>query len=79
MKTIAITIGEDMLRRIDAISRAKSEAGTNRSQFIREAIKAHVAMIEKVREEERERQILKRHRNRLHRQAMALIKEQAES
>jgi metal-responsive CopG/Arc/MetJ family transcriptional regulator len=71
MKTIAITIGEDMLNRIDAI------AGANRSRLIREAIGDHLDRIEKASEEEREGEILKRNRRKLHQQALALIKEQA--
>jgi metal-responsive CopG/Arc/MetJ family transcriptional regulator len=71
MKTIAITIGEDMLNRIDAI------AGANRSRLIREAIGDHLDRIEKVSEEKREGEILKRNRRKLHQEALALIKEQA--
>ena len=77
MKTIAITIEEDTLRRIDALRGQKGQHGKNRSQFIRSAIKDHLARIEKHSEEEREREIFRRNRRKLHRQALALIKEQA--
>ena len=77
MKTIAITIGEDMLQRIDEITGDNRQAAGNRSQFIREAIKEHIARIQKIAEEEREREIFKRNRSKLHREALALIKEQA--
>jgi metal-responsive CopG/Arc/MetJ family transcriptional regulator len=78
MKTIAITIAEDMLIRIDAVAIKDGQATANRSRFIREAIGDHLARIEKAREEEREREILKRNRHKLRQQALALIKEQAE-
>jgi metal-responsive CopG/Arc/MetJ family transcriptional regulator len=74
MKTIAITIEEDMLKRIDAIAETRESA--NRSQFIREAIRDHLARVEKRAEEERERSIFRRHRLKLRQQAVALIKEQ---
>ena len=77
MKTIAITIEEDDLRRIDDLAGSMSERPLNRSQFIREAVRDYLARIEKAAEEEREREIFKRNRHRLHQQALALIKEQA--
>ena len=77
MKTIAITIGEDMLNRIDTVAVRTGQPTANRSRFIREAIGDHLARIEKACEEEREREILKRNRRKLHQQALALIKEQA--
>ena len=77
MKTIAITIEEDILQRIDqAVGKAKG-APVNRSQFIREAVRDYLARMEKTVEEEREREIFRRNRRRLHQQAVALIKEQA--
>ena len=54
MKTIAITIGEDMLRRIDEITEGSSSAG-NRSQFIREAVSERLRRIDRISEEEREK------------------------
>jgi predicted DNA-binding protein len=77
MKTIAITIEDNMLKRIDAIAAADSKSTANRSLFIREAIRAHLAALEKAREELREREIFRRNRSRLHKQALALVKEQA--
>ena len=74
MKTIAISIDEDMLRRIDLLG-----AATNRSQLIRKAVQEYLTHIESVGEEEREREIFKRHRRTLERQAIALVKEQAKS
>lgn len=77
MKTIAITMEEDDLRRIDDAARKVSGAPHNRSQFIREAVRDYLSRIEKAAEEEREREIFKRNRRRLHQEALALIKEQA--
>lgn len=76
MKTIAITIDEDILRRIDDVAAGQGKLAVNRSKFIREAVKDHLARIERASEEEREREIFRRNRSRLHKQAVALIKEQ---
>ena len=75
MKTIAITLEEDMLRRIDEIT--EGLAAGNRSQFIREAVSERLRRIDRISEEEREKEIFSRNRQRLKRQALALIKEQA--
>lgn len=77
MKTIAITIDEDMLQRIDRLVAAGAAAARNRSQIIRQALQEFVARRERLAEEEREREIFRRHRQRLARQANALVKEQA--
>ena len=76
MKTIAITIDDDTLRRIDELTESSSSAG-NRSQFIREAVRERLRQIERLSEEKREKEIFRRNRQRLQRQALALIKEQA--
>ena len=72
MKTIAITIGTDILSRID-------HTATNRSEFIRTAVDDYLSRMERADQEERERQILKRNRERLRREAIALIREQAKA
>ena len=77
MKTIAITIEEDDLKRIDKLASSGAGQQINRSQFIREAVRDYLARIEKAAEEEREREIFSRNRHRLHQQALALIREQA--
>ncbi len=74
MKTIAITIDEDILERID---KAAAPGGRTRSGFIREALRDYLFRIESQAEEEREREIFKRHRDRIHSQALALIDQQA--
>ncbi len=77
MKTIAITIDEDLLQRIDRLVAENLIAGHNRSRIIRQAIQEFVARLERLAEEERERAIFRRHRQRLARQAAALVREQA--
>ena len=70
MKTIAITIENAVLHRIDKVA-------SNRSEFIRKAVDEYLEEIERIGEETREREILRRNRDKLHRQAIALIKDQA--
>ena len=76
MKTIAITIEDDILERIDRLS-AATQNTSNRSRIIREAVREYLTRVERLAEEERERQIFRKHRGRLARQAAALVKEQA--
>ena len=76
MKTIAIAIDEDTLERIDEIVQ-KSAPRTNRSRVIRAAVKEFVATELQRDREAREREIFKKNRVRLERQARALISEQA--
>ncbi len=77
MKTIAITIDEHLLRQIDRLVAENLTAARNRSQIIRQAIKDFVTRQECLTEEEHEREIFHRHRQRLARQAAALVQEQA--
>lgn len=77
MKTIAITIDEHMLQRIDRVLTDGGTARRNRSQIIRQAVQEYVERLERLAEEEREREIFRRRRRRLARQAAALVKEQA--
>jgi metal-responsive CopG/Arc/MetJ family transcriptional regulator len=74
MKTISITIDEHLLQQIDRVVADNGKA--NRSQIIRQAIKEFVMQQERLTEEERERKIFRQHRQRLERQANALVKEQ---
>ena len=75
MKTIAITIDEPTLGRLDRLrGRARSK---NRSEIVRQAVKDYLARLERLEEEEREREILRRHRARLKRQSAALVRGQA--
>jgi metal-responsive CopG/Arc/MetJ family transcriptional regulator len=79
MKTIAITIDEQILSRIDEMIdlARKSGAKGNRSLVIREAVKAYVLQHERTSEGAREAAIIRRHRGRLRRQAQAAVREQA--
>jgi len=75
MKTIAITIDEAMLESLDRL--AGSHDAPNRSKIIRAAVGEYLLRLARVAEEERERDVFRRHRGRLQRQAAALVKEQA--
>jgi metal-responsive CopG/Arc/MetJ family transcriptional regulator len=77
MKTIAITIDEAMLDSVDRLAGVHHGDSPNRSKIIRAAIKEYLERIEREAEEEREREIFRRHRGRLQQQAAALVKEQA--
>jgi metal-responsive CopG/Arc/MetJ family transcriptional regulator len=79
MKSIAITIDEDMLNRLDHLVGRGSGAGTlrSRSRVIREAVKEYIMRHERLAAEEREATIIRRHRVRLMQQARAAIREQA--
>jgi metal-responsive CopG/Arc/MetJ family transcriptional regulator len=75
MKTIAISIDETTLARVDRL--AGRRGTTNRSRVIREAVQDYLARLERAAEDEREDAIVRRHRARLARQAHALVREQA--
>lgn len=72
MKTIAITIDNDTLERVDRLG------GRNRSRVIRLAVQEYVARLDRLAEEEREAAVIRRHRGRLARQARALVRAQAQ-
>jgi metal-responsive CopG/Arc/MetJ family transcriptional regulator len=72
MRTIAITIDDVTLERVDRVGRGRS-----RSSVIREAVREYVAHLERLADEEREAAIVRRHRGRLARQARALVRAQA--
>ena len=78
MKTIAMTIDEASLERIDQLT-AKDSTWKSRSQVIRQAVHRFVAELERADEEAREREVFRRNATRLDRQAAALIEEQAKS
>ena len=78
MKTIAITIEESALDRLDRLIRKGAGKRRNRSEVIRRAVEEYIARLERQLEEERERAIIHRHRHRLRREAAALVKEQAQ-
>jgi metal-responsive CopG/Arc/MetJ family transcriptional regulator len=74
MKTIAITIEETMLERVDELA---EKEGLNRSEFVREAVQDYVSHKDAEVEEEREREIFRKHKKKLKRQTSALVREQA--
>jgi len=76
MKTIAITIDDDILDRIDHLMERLPQR-TNRSKIIREAVREYLVRVERTHEEEREREIFRKNRKLLERQAEVLVKEQA--
>lgn len=73
MKTIAITIEEETLDRIDAVLSGKNGAWKTRSEFVRMALQEFMRSIE----HEREREIIRKNSGKLKKQAAALVKEQA--
>lgn len=77
MKTIAITIAEDTVDRVDKLVNQQESSWGSRSEFVRQALRDYLAGLEKRHQEEKEREIFRRYRQRLNRQAAALIQEQA--
>ncbi len=76
MKTIAITIDEMTLKLLDELTASSPKPG-NRSALVRAALREFAERTQRRELEAREDRILKRHRQRLARQAAALIAEQA--
>ena len=72
MKTIAITIDEETLARVDRLGR-----GRDRSKLIRLAVREYVTHLELQAQHEREGEVVRTHRQRLNRQARALVREQS--
>jgi metal-responsive CopG/Arc/MetJ family transcriptional regulator len=70
-----VTIDEPTLDAIDRI--ARSGPRTSRSLIVRRALGEFVARREEAEREERERQVVAKHRDRLARQARALVAVQA--
>jgi len=77
MKTIAITIDEKTLKRIDRLKVDGNAPFRSRSEVIRQAAQEFVSRFERLTEEDREREIFRKNRRRLDRQSRELIKEQA--
>lgn len=77
MKTLAITIDEDLLERVDRLAGRGSGSARNRSRFIRQAVSDYVSRLERAAEDEREAGIVRRHRGRLAQQARSLALQQA--
>src|SRR5437762_6944885 len=77
MKTIAMTIDEPTLKRLDHLMASEVVPWKSRSEVIRHAVQKFIRELERADEEKREGEIFRRHGHRLNRQAAALIKEQA--
>lgn len=76
MKTIAVTIDEETLARIDELT-ASSDRFASRSALVRDALAAYVARERRLGEEKRERRVLRKHKQSLNRELEVLIEEQA--
>ncbi|MCL4513154.1 MAG: hypothetical protein M1421_03980 [Candidatus Eremiobacteraeota bacterium] len=77
MKTIAVTIDEPTLRRIERLLAVKNPGWRNRSEVFRQAVYEFVARREKEMEEAREKEIFRRFKRRLNQQTKFLIRTQA--
>lgn len=77
MKTIAISIENETLERMDQLTAMNGLRFRNRSRMIQEAMRDYLSRMETLIEEDREREIFRHHRGSLSRQAKALVKEQA--
>jgi metal-responsive CopG/Arc/MetJ family transcriptional regulator len=71
MKTIAITIDDDLLARVDRLG------GGNRSLLVREAVAQYVGRREREAADAEEDAVIRRHRRRLARETAALVRAQA--
>lgn len=71
MKTIAITIDEDLLARLDRLD------GGNRSLMVREAVAQYIVRRERETADAHQQEIIRRNRRRLAREAAALVRAQA--
>ena len=77
MKTIAVTMDEDTLGRLDRLT-SKSDRARSRSALVRQAVREFADRHRRQTEEERERAVLRKHRDDLHKEAVALVRAQAE-
>ncbi len=75
MKTIAITVDDETLALIDDLG--SSAKFRSRSALVRAAIREYAQQVQRSREEEREREIIRKNKDALDRELKALITEQA--
>ena len=83
MKTIAISIDEASLAAVDRLAhtaarRRGEKRGANRSEVIRQAVSEFLARQRRQEREEKDRLVLRAHRDEIERQAVALVAQQAE-
>lgn len=76
MKTIAVTIDEETLDRVDEL--ASFGRYPSRSALVRAALGGYVARERRLREEERDLRIIREHKESLADELAALVAEQAE-
>jgi len=77
MKTIAVTIDEPTLHQVDRLLSRDSGVGSSRSALVRQALQDYLHRLSTREAEQEERRIWRRHRQKLERQAAALVDEQA--
>jgi metal-responsive CopG/Arc/MetJ family transcriptional regulator len=77
MKTIAVTMEESTLKRLDRLPRRGNRRRRNRSEVIRKAVEDYLAKLERQAHTEHDAEIIRRHYRKLNRQAAALIRDQA--
>jgi predicted transcriptional regulator len=77
MKPMTITIDEETIRKLDEVAAALPGV-RSRSALVRTAIRDFIDRERQRQLEAHERDILRRHRQKLKRQAVALIQEQAQ-
>ena len=78
MKTIAVTIDEETLERIDELA-SIPDRYSSRSALVRDALAGYVAREQRLLEEDRERRIIRRHKETLGEELAALVAEQAQA
>jgi metal-responsive CopG/Arc/MetJ family transcriptional regulator len=76
MKTIAVTVDEATLRLLDKLSAGEPRRRT-RSALVRAALREFAERERRRADEEREREIFRKHRHRLAREARWLVDQQA--
>ena len=77
MKTIAVTIDEPTLAKVDGVLERYPDAEHNRAALVREALHDYLRRLDARAAEEEERVIWRRHRSKLEGELEALVQEQA--
>ncbi|HEY2382875.1 MAG TPA: hypothetical protein VGK48_16995 [Terriglobia bacterium] len=68
---------ESLIHRVDRLLSSKGAAKTNRLRIVREAVMDYLSRVEREAEQEREKNIFRKNREKLAKQTAALVKEQA--
>ena len=69
----------ETLDRLDRLASRQGSGRANRSRLIRQAVQEYVTRLERAADDEREAEVVRRHRGRLGRQASALVRAQAKA